>query len=114
MRLLNNDSYKEIHVKVFNTGKLEIPGIQNDTILKKVYSLLIETLSPFIKEPLKLSFILDKSQTVLINSNFNCGYYLKRDVLNDLFKKSTTIKSEATMIPVRIRASNARFIIIKH
>ena len=99
MRLLNNDSYKEIHVKVFNTGKLEIPGIQNDTILKKVYSLLIETLSPFIKEPLKLSFILDKSQTVLINSNFNCGYYLKRDVLNDLFKKKYNDKIRSNYDP---------------
>jgi hypothetical protein len=95
MRLLHNDIYKEIHVKVFNTGKLEIPGIQNDDVLNKVYILLIKMLTPFITNTLKLSFIMEKSQTVLINSNFNCGYYLKRDVLNDLFKKkyNDTIRS---------------------
>ena len=32
IRLLNNNIFKEIHVKIFNTGKLEIPGIQNDEI----------------------------------------------------------------------------------
>ena len=33
MRLLYNGIFREIHVKVFNTGKLEIPGIQNDQLL---------------------------------------------------------------------------------
>jgi TATA-box binding protein (TBP) (component of TFIID and TFIIIB) len=86
LRLLHNDLYKEVHVKIFNTGKLEIPGIQNSEILHKVYTLLIEMIKPYINTTIKMSFILSKSQTVLINSNFNCGYYLKRDVLNELFK----------------------------
>ena len=30
LRILYNDEYKEIHVKVFNTVKLEIPGIHYD------------------------------------------------------------------------------------
>ena len=30
VRLLCNGSYKETHIKVFNTGKVEIPGIQDD------------------------------------------------------------------------------------
>ena len=29
-RIKINNSFKEIHVKIFNTGKLEIPGVQND------------------------------------------------------------------------------------
>ena len=36
MRLWDNNEFKEMHVKVFNTGKLEIPGIQNDLLLDKV------------------------------------------------------------------------------
>lgn len=99
LRLLHNDAYKEIHVKVFNTGKLEIPGIQNDIILQKVYTLLVKMLVPFITNPIKLSFIQSKTQTVLINSNFNCGYYLKRDVLNGLFKKKYNDKIRSSYDP---------------
>ena len=32
LRLRYEDAFKEIHVKVFNTGKLEIPGIQKDEL----------------------------------------------------------------------------------
>jgi len=99
LRLLHNDVYKEIHVKIFNTGKLEIPGIQNDAILQKVYILLVETLKPFISIPIKLSFIQSKTETVLINSNFNCGYYLKRDILNNLFKKKYNDKIRSSYDP---------------
>ena len=28
LRILDKENFKEIHIKVFNTGKLEIPGIQ--------------------------------------------------------------------------------------
>ena len=36
IRLLVNDVYKEYHVKIFNTGKVEIPGIRtDDNTLKK-------------------------------------------------------------------------------
>jgi hypothetical protein len=99
LRLLHEDIYKEVHVKVFNTGKLEIPGIQNTLILNKVYTLLVETLRPFITNPIKLSFIQSKTQTVLINSNFNCGYYLKRDILNDIFKKKYNDKVRSSYDP---------------
>ena len=33
IRLLFDGIFKEMHVKVFNTGKLEIPGIQSDYML---------------------------------------------------------------------------------
>ena len=81
LRVLYNDVYKEIHVKVFNTGKLEIPGIQNDDILSKVLSLLVETLTPIVKTDTLLMYMKDKNETVLINSNFNCGYYIDREKL---------------------------------
>ena len=99
LRLLHGEVYKEVHVKVFNTGKLEIPGIQNADILTKVYTLLAETLNPFITNPIKLSFIQSKTQTVLINSNFNCGFYLKRDVLNNIFKKKYNDKVRSNYDP---------------
>ena len=89
LRLLYNDSYKEIHVKVFNTGKLEIPGIQNDAILTKTLDLLVEILMPIVKT----TYMKEKNETVLINSNFNCGYYIDREKLYKKLKYTYKINS---------------------
>ena len=91
LRIFHIDEFKEIHVKVFNTGKLEIPGIQNDDLLHKVLTLLVDILRPQLGE--SLDFIEGKSETVLINSNFNCGYYIDRDKLHDLLKYKYRINS---------------------
>lgn len=93
LRLLYNDVYKEIHVKVFNTGKLEIPGIQNDVILSKVLTLLVEILTPFVKTDIPLMYMKEKNETVLINSNFNCGYYIDREKLYKKLKYTYKINS---------------------
>jgi hypothetical protein len=96
LRLLHNAAYKEIHVKVFNTGKLEIPGIQDATILDKVLTLLVEILTPIVivdsaLPPLK--FLSEKSETVMINSNFGCGYYINREKMYKLLKYKYKINS---------------------
>ena len=93
LRVLYNDVYKEIHVKVFNTGKLEIPGIQNDVILNKVLILLVEILTPIVKTETPLIYMKDKNETVLINSNFNCGYYIDREKLYKKLKYTYKINS---------------------
>ena len=89
LRIKINDLFKEFHIKVFNTGKMEIPGIQNDTIYETVLSTILTTLQPHMKEPLGY---LQKSDTVLINSNFNCGYYISREVLFDILKQKYNIQ----------------------
>jgi len=76
--------YKEMHVKVFNTGKLEIPGIQEDKTLIQVLRLLVTILRPFLGED--LDYLRNRCETALINSNFNCGYYIDRDKLFHLLK----------------------------
>jgi hypothetical protein len=95
LRLLHNDVYKEIHVKVFNTGKLEIPGIQDAFILNKVLALLVDILTPLVvltaDEP--LTFLDDKTETVMINSNFSCGYYINREKMYKLLKYKYKINS---------------------
>lgn len=91
LRLLNDGIYKEIHVKVFNTGKLEIPGIQTDSLLESVLVLLVDVLRPFLGSD--LTFVPEKNETVLINSNFNCGYYVDRDKLHDILKYKYRINS---------------------
>ena len=84
LRIRHNNNFKEVHVKVFNTGKLEIPGIQTDELLFKTLKLLLNILQPF--NNVKLSYDVSKIQTVLINSNFNCNYLLNRDKLFDILK----------------------------
>jgi TATA-box binding protein (TBP) (component of TFIID and TFIIIB) len=77
-------SFKEMHVKVFNTGKLEIPGIKTDSMMARVQTLLVQTLRPIVGED--LDFQRGNSETVLINSNFKCGYYINRDALYKMLK----------------------------
>jgi len=77
--------FREIHVKVFNTGKLEIPGILNPGLLVTVKRMLLETLQPFIDTP--VDFIeTDSEENVLINSNFNCGYFINREKLHMILR----------------------------
>jgi hypothetical protein len=76
--------YKEMHVKVFNTGKLEIPGIQEDSTLTHVLRLLVSVLRPHLGDDLE--FLQNRCETALINSNFNCGFYIDRDKLFHLLK----------------------------
>ena len=72
--------FKEIHVKVFNTGKLEIPGILNSGLLDIVKVMILEILQPNLDK--EIEFIEnDDNDNVLINSNFNCGFFINRDKL---------------------------------
>lgn len=84
LRITHEDVFKEIHVKVFNTGKLEIPGIKTDEILDKTIMLLCNVLQPF--SSIKLSCDRSKHDTVLINSNFTCGYFIEREKLYQRLK----------------------------
>lgn len=85
LRIKYQEKFKEIHVKVFNTGKLEIPGIRCQELFDEVINLLINILKPIINDPL-LNCDKNNSETVLINSNFNCGFYINREVLVDILK----------------------------
>jgi hypothetical protein len=87
LRFKFQQEYREIHVKVFNTGKLEIPGVLNHEILFKVKVMVIELLTPHVSLP--LDFLEhDIEQNVLINSNFNCGFYINRDKLHNILRSS--------------------------
>lgn len=110
VRVLDGDSFKEIHVKIFNTGKMEIPGIQNDTILYKTLDIINENLKAIIQDnkihstfylngledlsndniekykKLELDYYKSKTENVLINSNFNCNFYINRQKLFEILK----------------------------
>lgn len=69
--------FKEFHVKVFNTGKIEIPGIQDDAHLPHVIAVLVANISRV--QP--ISYMAGSEEIVLINSNFNCRYFINREKL---------------------------------
>jgi hypothetical protein len=72
-------------VKVFNTGKLEIPGILNPELLVIVKEMTLHYIQPFVTSA--LHFVeMNTEENILINSNFNCGFYINREKLHKILK----------------------------
>ena len=91
--LLNkNHIFKEIHVKVFNTGKMEIPGIVNSRILDCVKEMIMKIIQPLVETPLE--FLENSNEDhVLINSNFNSGYFINREKIHTILNGKYGIES---------------------
>ena len=86
-RFMFEGEFCEIHVKIFNTGKLEIPGILNMQLLDIVKCLILNAINPHIDKENPVEFIdMNIDDNVLINSNFNCGYYINRDRLHEIMR----------------------------
>ena len=114
LRVLFDGCYYEMHVKVFNTGRMAIPGIVNDGLLEETKKLLLATLQGNFTEPIMLISEEDTPEVtrlvkgkknketnkkekshfekvkpksnVLINSNFNCGYYIQQEKLRRILR----------------------------
>jgi hypothetical protein len=92
LRFRYEGAFKEIHVKIFNTGKLEIPGILNNQLLEIVKTMVLGIMQPNIESP--VSFIENNSHdNVLINSNFSCGFYINRDKLHAILRAKYGIET---------------------
>jgi TATA-box binding protein (TBP) (component of TFIID and TFIIIB) len=88
MRIKSQNDFKDIHVKIFNTGNIKIPGIQSDEMFETVVKNIITILNKFehfANKPVK--YLEDRTQIVLINSNFNCGFFVNREKLYTIIKK---------------------------
>ena len=114
LRIKHENKFHEIHVKVFNTGRMAIPGIVNENLLAKTKTLLIKVLQPNFETALclipeeespeverlvkgKINKETNKKEksyfekvkpksNVLINSNFNCGYYIQQEKLRSILR----------------------------
>lgn len=87
LRFKLHEQYREIHVKVFNTGKLEIPGVLNLEMLSIVKQMILDLLTSYTDSSLEF-LEHDIESNVLINSNFNCGFYIDRDKLHNILRSS--------------------------
>jgi hypothetical protein len=90
LRIKVDDCFREFHIKVFNTGKLEIPGVQSEPMFETVLKHIIQVLQPYHNYVLSYK---QTSDTVLINSNFNCGFYINREVLYDILRNKYNIQA---------------------
>ena len=86
IRFMFKGEYKEIHVKVFNTGKLEIPGVLNNELLTIVKHMILDIVQPHVETSLEYVDMNRNEENVLINSNFNCGFYINRDRLHGILR----------------------------
>jgi len=87
LRFIHDGLFREIHVKIFNTGKMEIPGILNAAILETVKLMILEILTAHTDGVVEVDFIENEDEdSVLINSNFNCGFYINRDKLHSILR----------------------------
>ena len=76
--------FREVHVKIFNTGKIEIPGIQSNEMYIYVLEKLVEILRKHCNMP-EVTYNVS-SETILINSNFSVGFYIDREVLYKILR----------------------------
>ena len=90
MRICVDGIFKEFHVKVFNTGELDIPGIQSEETFEIVLKTVIDTLQPFVERTLAYDRV---SENILINSNFNCGFFINRESLISILRSKYNIQS---------------------
>lgn len=114
LRLKYNNIFHEIHVKVFNTGRLAIPGIVDDNLSEIAKEVILGILQPHFSQMINLvsedetpevdKLIKGKKNketnkreksyfekvkpksNVLINSNFNCGYFINQEKLSIILK----------------------------
>ncbi len=91
LRIIIANSFKEMHIKIFNTGKIEIPGIQNDAQLNIIINNLLEILNKFVDPNITCNY--KDTEDVLINSNFNCGFYINREILYSILRNKYNINA---------------------
>jgi len=91
LRVFYKGMFKEVHVKIFNTGKLEIPGIQFDDLLIITLDKLITILKPLVGDT--ISYNKKDISTVLINSNFSCRFFIDRFKLYEILKTKYNISA---------------------
>jgi hypothetical protein len=71
---------------------MEIPGIPTKELMEFVKQMILDTLRPHMNEG--LDFVDNANEdSVLINSNFNCGFYIHREKLQTILRNKYKIEA---------------------
>ena len=89
IRVFYDGSYKEINAKVFNTGKLSFPGMITEELMRITMKTLLDEINNVSEQVVCIRE--NTIETVLVNSNFTCGFYINRDKLADILKSKYNI-----------------------
>ena len=84
MRVKYEGVFREIHVKVFKTGKMEIPGVVEEGVFEMVRVMILDLIKQFHTNKEIYFKPNTNADLVLINSNFNCGFFIQRDKLHNI------------------------------
>jgi TATA-box binding protein (TBP) (component of TFIID and TFIIIB) len=76
--------FKEVHAKIFNTGKMVIPGILCAEMFVLIQRHILDILQPYFD--VTLAYITPSKESVIVNSDFNCGFHILRNELFDIMK----------------------------
>ena len=96
LRFKYEDVFKEIHVKVFNTGKMEIPGIVNYLMLQYVKQMILEILQLY-EEKEKVDTFVEKKENVNeeVEKKENVNEEVeKKENVNEEVEKKENVKEE--------------------
>ena len=91
LRIKYNNLFKECHLKIFNTGKIEIPGLQSDDMLETIMKNIIDILQNIYDK--NIDYNKDKIENILINSNFSCGFYINREQLYNILRNKYQVNA---------------------
>jgi TATA-box binding protein (TBP) (component of TFIID and TFIIIB) len=115
----NNNTFKEMHIKIFNTGKIEIPGVQDDEIFEKTCKYILKILNNISNEN-KYYIHDDKTEIILINSNFHCGFCINRQKLFDIMRRNYNLNASydpcsypGIQCKYKINSNNISFMIFR-
>ena len=80
---------KIVNVKIFNNGKIQMTGVKNETqsmiILKKLVSIIRKIDKDILETILTdTEFNIDDIRIAMINTDFDCGFKIKREILHRL------------------------------
>jgi len=81
----DDGKFVEVHMKIFNTGKIEVPGMKNNAMFQRVLELFRRVYEKDIGHDIK--FRNEEIETILINSNFNCGFFINREKFYHILKR---------------------------
>lgn len=96
---------KIINVKIFNNGKIQMTGVKNINQGENVLKILIDTIKN-IPDDILDKIITNKllhsnpMEVALINSDFDCGFKIKREILHrKIIEKGYYSSFEPTIYP---------------